>query len=530
MNLIGKSKAPLWVKSDLDATFGVFFDGFSKVIAASGIMVGLMNMPADIVYKKVMPGIALSVFLLNLFFWWQGRQLCEKTGRTDVTALPTGLQAGRVFIWLFSIMLPTYLATKDPVLAWTTGCAANFIGAFVYMIGGLIAPKLVKIIPAGALFGGLAGGAVAWLAINSLGSIFNYPIIGYTALMVLLVLYLAKIETRIPGALISIGIGTILAWATKLMTPQMFTDALKNVHPGFPFLHFDFFGAGFAQALKFLPIIIVFSFGEAISSLQGIEQAREAGDDFSVTQTLIACGVLNIIASIVGSPFALGVFWGHVAWKKIKAGTGYSLAVGIMYLIICTSGIVAIINGIIPAIATLPMLVFIGLSSAGQAFEIADKKYYPAVVFAMLPTTIELMYGKITSAANAGLNVAKEAIKAAGANVDLSNAVVGVKDLQAAGVDANGFMVFSQGSGFVCLVLGAVLCFVTDRKWKEAAYAALVGAVLTFFGIIHSASVKINANPTYLGIYLATAAVFFIMELLKVGKDVDRKHEKAINA
>lgn len=512
------NKGPLWVKSDLDATFGVFFDGFSKVIAGTGIMIGLMNMPSDIVYKKIVPGIGLSVFLLNLFFWWQGRKLNMQTGRTDVTALPAGLQAGRVFIWLFSIMLPTYLATKDPVLAWTTGVAANFIGAFVYMIGGLLAPKLSSIIPTGALFGALAGGALAWLSINPLGTIFNYPIVGFVALFVLLFFYLSNIETKFPAALISIIAGSIVAWITKLMTLETLTDSIRNVVPSFPLLHLNFFGQGFVQALKFLPIIVVFSFGEAISSLQGIEQAKKAGDEFSVKETLIACGILNIIASLLGSPFALGVFWGHVAWKKINAGTGYSLAVAIMYLIICLSGIVAIINGLIPAIVTLPLLVFVGIASAGQAFEVTEKKHYPALTFAILAPVIELMYGKINSAANAGISAVKNFLENSGTTVDLSSVTVGIKELQLSGIDAAGFQALSQGSGFVALVLGSILCFVIDRKWKEAAYASFIGAVLTFFGMIHSSSVKLFANPTYFGIYIFTGMVFLLLEVLRFGK------------
>ena len=42
----------------------------------------------------------------------------------DLTAVPAGLQAGRMFIWLFSIMLPVYLSTNDAELAFKVGVLA----------------------------------------------------------------------------------------------------------------------------------------------------------------------------------------------------------------------------------------------------------------------------------------------------------------------------------------------------------------------------------------------------------------------
>ena len=38
-----------WGKGDIDASFGVFFDGFSKILSATGIMLFVFGMPANIV-------------------------------------------------------------------------------------------------------------------------------------------------------------------------------------------------------------------------------------------------------------------------------------------------------------------------------------------------------------------------------------------------------------------------------------------------------------------------------------------------
>lgn len=43
-----------WGKGDVDATFGIFFDGFSKILTATGIMTVVFGMPASIVIGKVL--------------------------------------------------------------------------------------------------------------------------------------------------------------------------------------------------------------------------------------------------------------------------------------------------------------------------------------------------------------------------------------------------------------------------------------------------------------------------------------------
>lgn len=51
-----------WGKGDLDASIGIFFDGFSKILSATGIMLLVFGMPADIVLGKIVPGVGLAIF------------------------------------------------------------------------------------------------------------------------------------------------------------------------------------------------------------------------------------------------------------------------------------------------------------------------------------------------------------------------------------------------------------------------------------------------------------------------------------
>ena len=165
MKKMEKAKIPFFKKSDLDASIGVFFDGFSKVIVAIAVMAGTLGISSSTIFGTMMPGVFLTVLIMNGGLWLYYRQIAAQRNDPDLTAVPAGLQAGRMFIWLFSIMLPVYLSTNDAELAFKVGVLAHLIGGIVFIIGAFVVPILLKIVPAGALFGSLAGGAMAFLAL-----------------------------------------------------------------------------------------------------------------------------------------------------------------------------------------------------------------------------------------------------------------------------------------------------------------------------------------------------------------------------
>ena len=68
-----------------------------------------------------------------------------KEGRTDVTAMPYGPSVPHMFIVTLVIMLPTYLATKDPIKAWEAGLAWAFIIGVIILIGAFIGPTIRKL-------------------------------------------------------------------------------------------------------------------------------------------------------------------------------------------------------------------------------------------------------------------------------------------------------------------------------------------------------------------------------------------------
>ena len=110
-----------WGKGDIDASIGIFFDGFSKILSATGILLFVFGMPADIVLGKIVPGIGLAIFAGNLWYFYEAWSLAKKEQRQDVTAQPFGIGASQLTGWLYLIIGPVYWQTGDGELAFQVG-------------------------------------------------------------------------------------------------------------------------------------------------------------------------------------------------------------------------------------------------------------------------------------------------------------------------------------------------------------------------------------------------------------------------
>ncbi len=99
-----------------------------------------------------------------------------------------------------------------------------------------------------------------------------------------------------------------------------------------------------------------------------VESASAAGDSFPTTQVLTADGVISLIGCLLGNPFINAVYIGHPGWKAMGGRIGYSAATGVMVLVLTWLGIVALVSGLIPVVAILPILLYIGMLIGSQAF------------------------------------------------------------------------------------------------------------------------------------------------------------------
>ena len=140
---------PYFVRRDFDGFFGLFIDNLIQLLLILTLCSSLCGMTGDssyLLYVHVLPGAAISILIGNLFYAWQARRLAKREGRSDVTALPYGINTPSLMVYVFFVMQPAFnKALADGLspesaatLAWELGLVAcvgsgviEFCGAFV---------------------------------------------------------------------------------------------------------------------------------------------------------------------------------------------------------------------------------------------------------------------------------------------------------------------------------------------------------------------------------------------------------------
>jgi len=492
-----------WVPGDWNAFFGFGTNILVNVLVLTGLLRFVLKMPDELVFGRILPATGLMLFLSTVYYAWLAYRLAKKTGRTDVCALPSGISVPHMFVVTFVVMLPILGKTNDPVQAWEAGLTWVFVQSFVLMVGGFIAPVIRRITPRAALLGSLAGISITFISMRPGLLIFETPLIGLVCFAVILANWFGGVRyyQGVPGGLIAIAAGTIIAWGSNIfglgyggLTLGAVGDAVSHFGFSVPLPAVGHVFSGF----KWLGIILVtaipFGIYDLVEAMDNVESAAAAGDSFPTTQVLTADGVVSLIGCLLGNPFINAVYIGHPGWKAMGGRIGYSAATGVMVLVLTWLGIAALVSSLIPVVAILPILLYIGMLIGSQAFQETPRSHAPAIILAMLPQI-----------AAWGKTMIDGALGAAGT----SAAAVGFDKLGNAGILYHGLATFGGGATLAGIILGAVTVFIIERQLEKAASFAAAGAFLTFFGFIHGEEIGVAQSPVVALGYLGIAAMLF---------------------
>lgn len=127
------------------------------------LCLGPLGFSTELVFGRILPGVALSFLVGNLYYAWLAKQQMRLTGRDDICALPYGISTPAIFAHIFLIMLPAKLMAEaqglaDPErIAWQAGLMACFLGGVIELIGAFAAARLRRWVPRVALISTLGG-------------------------------------------------------------------------------------------------------------------------------------------------------------------------------------------------------------------------------------------------------------------------------------------------------------------------------------------------------------------------------------
>ena len=503
-----ETKLRWWVPGDWNALFGLGTNVLVNLIVLTGLLKFVVQLPDELIFGRIVPAVGAMLFLGNMYYAWMAHRLATRTGRDDVAALPSGPSVPHMFFVVLAIMLPIKIQTGDAVMAWEAGLAWVFIEGVVLLIGAFVAPHVRRLTPRAALLGTLAGISITFISMKPAMEIFEAPVIGMVSLTIILGGWYGGVRYpgNLPAGLIAIAVGTLLAWLSTAFGwgfATMSFDALAasaaNISFSVPIPAVDHIINGLTAHWQFILVTAIpFGVYDFIEAMDNVESAAAAGDEYSEKEAIGAEGVLSLVGTLLGSSFANAVYIGHPGWKGMGGRVGYSIGTGVMVLVVTWLGIISLLLELIPAVAIIPILLYIGAMIGAQAFQATPKSHAPAIVFALVPNLA--LWAKVqidSSLAAAGLDAAK----------------VGYDKLAANGVLYKGLETLGNGAILTGLVLGAMVVFIIDRKPRTAAAFALGGAVLTYFGLMHGPAVGIGGGlgvtPWAALSYLLVAAALY---------------------
>src|SRR5256885_13452507 len=136
------------VRGDIDGFFGLGLDNLVQLLLIDALCRFVLGFPAELIYGRVLPGAAVSILIGNIFYAYQAKKLAERTGRTDVCALPYGINTVSLIAHVFLVMLPakalaTAAGAPDPVrVAWQAGLVATLSSGIIELAAAFVAERV----------------------------------------------------------------------------------------------------------------------------------------------------------------------------------------------------------------------------------------------------------------------------------------------------------------------------------------------------------------------------------------------------
>jgi AGZA family xanthine/uracil permease-like MFS transporter len=469
-------KVPWWVSGDTNAFFGLGFNTLVNVLVLSGLCLGVVNIPGAEVFGVILPALGVQLLIGNVYYTYLARRLAQRENRLDVCAMPYGPSVPHMFIVVFVIMLPIYLATKDPLVAWAAGLAWCFIIGLIVLVGAFVGPYIRRYTPQAAMLGTLAGISIAFISMRPAAQMWEALWIALPVMVIILIGFFTdlKLPGNIPVGLAALLVGTAIGWIGGYMSAPDVVSAAQNVAISLPTADFARLGAGLADVAPLLATAIPLGIYNFTEGMTNVESAAVAGDEYNLRSILLADGTGAVVGSVLGCPFPPAVYIGHPGWKAAGGRTSYSLASGVVIALMCFLGLFGLLGALLPLPAIVPILLYIGLLIGAQAFQETPKRHAVAVVFALIPNIASWASGLIDNALIAAGTTASQ---------------VGEAALTNAGLVYEGLKLLGGGAILAGLVLGAITAFIIDKRFVSAAVYCFIGAVLGFIGLIHAEQV-----------------------------------------
>jgi AGZA family xanthine/uracil permease-like MFS transporter len=468
-------------RGDINAFFGLMLDNIGVMILMAGLLVGVYGFPSRFVLTRMIPGTAVGVLVGDLIYTAMAFRLARKTGRSDVTAMPLGLDTPSTFGMVFLVLGPAFRAQG------TGGVAAArhawFIGITMLLASGLF--KLLcapfsgwvrRVVPRAGLLGSLAAIALVIISFLPLLDIAANPVAGFVSLAIILATLTARrdLPGGIPGALGAVLAGGLVYYAMYLMGlgpgPGKRPETALQVALPMP-VHdwLSWIALHWREAAGYLPVAMPLALATIVGGIDCAESASAAGDDFSTGQIIAFEGVSTLAGALFGGVIQSTPYIGHPAYKAMGGRAAYTLATALFVGGAGVFGYFEWIFFLIPKAVIFPILVFVGLEITSQSFHATPRRHFPAVALACVPALAYLAKLNLDQLLPPGLP-------------GFASLRPGVQHW------VQTITILAGGGGFIVtsLLWATALSRLIDGRLAGAARTLLLAGILALFGVIHS--------------------------------------------
>jgi adenine/guanine/hypoxanthine permease len=477
------------VPGDVNGFLGLVVDNLSVLALLAAVLIGGYGLPTAIVFGRMFPGTAFGVLVGDLVYTWLAVRLARRTGRSDVTAMPFGLDTPSTIGMVLLVLGPAFAkfraAGLDPTAAgletWYLGMAATATMGAVKLVLSFAGRSVRRLIPTAGLLGSLAGIALMLIGFFPMVDLLQVPIIGFLTLGLILYALVTKgsIPGGLPGVLFAVLVGTLLYYGLghaglpgmQVPAPALPTLRLAFPHPDAGILH------GFAGLRDYLPLIIPFALLTVVGGVNNTESARVAGDDYDVRSILLAEAAATMLAGLAGGVAQTTPYIGHPAFKEMGARSGYTLLTGVFIGVGGMLGFLANLIELIPLAVLAPVLVFLSLNITVQAFSAVPQRHAIAVAISFFPSIARLLTIELSDPKFVAPQLFEQLLSAPERGLPTLGVIVAL---------GNGFIITAT-------IWAAFVVAMTEQRLRSAAAYLGVGGCLSFFGIIHSVRIDGSA-------------------------------------
>ena len=210
-----------WATSgDVNAFFGLVLDNLAGLILALTLLSTVFQFPVNFAIRYMVPGTAIGVLVGDLLYFFLAFWVARRTNRSDVTAMPLGLDTPSLIGMVLFVLGPAFVAAKASGLdelaaatqAWHIGICAVVLTGMIKLVFAFGSNWIRQTFPRAGLLGSLAGIALVLIAFLQIPKIFEMPLVGLPAMIIIFISLIGRVRMPfgVPGALASVAVGCLI--------------------------------------------------------------------------------------------------------------------------------------------------------------------------------------------------------------------------------------------------------------------------------------------------------------------------------